>query len=254
MAYKFIRRDTYIADSASDLQAIPEKDMGSTCYVIDEAVEYCLMSTGKWVKQSVTEASNDGQGSVDLNGYATEEYVNDAIANLEIPSIAGLATEDFVNNAIPDVSSFATKEEIPSLDGYVKDSDLDAYAMTVELEAVKANPMLKAFDFTRNPSHEDGQAIYLTADDPQTLQEVLQAKGVGVYNIWLAKTRGDLPGTMIANNTSGRGFACVDLQTTANPEKFIGYAVIFDKNNDMYYRFFNKGVAGPWKHVNTIED
>lgn len=251
MAYKFIRRDTYIADSVSDLSAIPEKDMGSTCYVIDEAADYCLMSTGKWVKQT---AAGSSDGTQNGTNYATEEYVDNALANLEIPSTVGFATEDYVNNAIPDVSDFATKEEIPSLEGYAKESDLDAYAMTVELEAVKANPVLKAFDFTRNPSREDGQAIYLTADDPQTLQEALQEKGVGLFNIWVAKTRADLPQTMIANNTSGRGFACVDLQTAASPEKFIGYAVLFDKNNDMYYRFFNKGVAGPWMHVNTTED
>lgn len=55
---------------------------------------------------------------------------------------------------------------------------------------------------------------------------------------------------MINNNTSGRGFVCVDLQTKVNPEKFIGYAVLFD---NMYYRFFNKGVAGPWMKVVTTE-
>lgn len=243
MAYKLIRKDCWIADQVSDLDNMPEKDMGASCYVIGNATEYKLTSDGTWVKQVPPASGNAAGGEVDLSGYATEDFVNEVIANIEHPvtDLSGYAkTED-----IPDVSNFATKDEIPNLDGY---------AMTVELEAVKADPMLKAFDFTRNPSMEDGQAIYLAADDPQTLQEALQEKGLGVYNIWVSKGRADLPSTMIADNTSGRGFACVDLQTKANPEKFIGYVVLFDKKNSMYYRFFNKGTAGSWMKVNAVED
>lgn len=226
MAYKLIRKDCWIADSVSDLENVPEKDMGASCYVINGAAEYKLTSNGIWVKQTLPTSGE----AADLTGYATEEYVNDAIANIEHP--------------IPDLSDYATKDEIPNLDGY---------AMTVEVEAIKANPVLKAFDFTRNASREDGQAIYLAADDPQTLQEALQEKGLGLYNIWISKGRSDLPQSMIAGNTSGRGFACVDLQTKAEPEKFIGYVVLFDKKDNMYYRFFNKGVAGKWMKVGAEE-
>lgn len=97
MAYKFIRRDTYLADSASDLQAIPEKDMGSTCYVLDEATEYRLMSTGEWVKQTVASSSI---GTPDGN-YATKEDIENAIAAIEHPTV--------------DLSNYAIKAELDAL-------------------------------------------------------------------------------------------------------------------------------------------
>lgn len=59
---------------------------------------------------------------------------------------------------------------------------------------------------------------------------------------------------MIANNTSGRGFACVDLQTAADRNEFIGYVILFDKNNTMFYQFISHGVAGPWMKVAATED
>ena len=91
---------------------------------------------------------------VDLNGYATKEYVDNAIAAInlsnyftkeeanskfatkeEIPSTSGLATEEFVNSKVsglasesyvdeavaavpqPDLSGYALKSEIPSTSG-----------------------------------------------------------------------------------------------------------------------------------------
>jgi hypothetical protein len=39
-------------------------------------------------------------GSVDLTGYATEDYVDTAINGISIPSISGLATESYVDGAI----------------------------------------------------------------------------------------------------------------------------------------------------------
>lgn len=229
--YKLLRKDCYICDTAQDLVRISEreKDMGATCYVIKEACDYKLMSTGEWVKQAETAVAGD----VDLTGYATEEFVNKAIATIDVSNFATKAAVQAVANKIPDTSGFAKNSEV---------------------NEVKTNPILKVFDFTRNTSKEDGQSIYLAANDTTTLAQAMQAKGLGLYNIWISKTRSDLPASMIANNTSGRGFACVDLQTKAEPEKFIGYAVLFDKLNRMYYKFFNKGVEGPWMKVSAEED
>ena len=53
MAFKKIRNDGYIADTKEDLKLIREKDMGAEAYVIKEAAEYKLMSTGEWVKQEL---------------------------------------------------------------------------------------------------------------------------------------------------------------------------------------------------------
>ena len=84
---------------------------------------------------------------VDLSNYydksETEALVNEAVNGIEIPSTDGLATETFVhemiakaeledkeadleayytkdqvNALIPDVSNFATKDELPTLEGY----------------------------------------------------------------------------------------------------------------------------------------
>ena len=48
-----------------------------------------------------------GGGSIDLSEYATKEYVNDAIANIEIPEanvdLTDYATKDYVNSAIANV-------------------------------------------------------------------------------------------------------------------------------------------------------
>lgn len=65
--------------------------------------------------------------NVDLSGLATEEYVNNAIANIDFPEtdLTGYATEEFVNKAIEDLSNsedktdscfkqLFTKEEIKS--------------------------------------------------------------------------------------------------------------------------------------------
>lgn len=233
MAYKKIRNDVYAADSYSDLARIPERDINSVCYIIDEACEYRLKSTGEWVNQN-TNTVSDSSSEVDLTGYATEEYVDSKVSNnLTTAKQYADAKAREVSNKIPSIAGLATE---------------------VAVEEVASNPILKVFDFTRNPSKEDGQSIYLTADDTTTLAQAMQEKGLGLYNVWVAKTRSDLPASMITDNTSGRGFACIDLQTQAEPEKFIGYAVLFDKKNNMYYKFFNKGVEGPWMKVTAIEE
>ena len=59
-----------------------------------------------------------------LNGYATEQYVQDAISNLEIPEgegggnvdLTGYATEQFVNDAISNIP-----KEIPTMSGNITD-------------------------------------------------------------------------------------------------------------------------------------
>ena len=89
--------------------------------------------------------------SGDLEGYATEQYVNDAtsafITSADLPSLDGYATEQFVENYtsgfitsadLPDLSDYATKDyvedatsafitsaDLPSLDGYATEQYVD---------------------------------------------------------------------------------------------------------------------------------
>ena len=75
---------------------------------------------------------NPPEVEVDLNGYATEKYVDDAVAALDIPDTSGLATEKYVDDAIAnldipeaevDLSNYYTKEEVDEKD----------YALTSEI-------------------------------------------------------------------------------------------------------------------------
>ena len=77
MAFEKVRAYQYIADTKEDLKNIPETRMGIECYVIKEACEYKLMSTGEWIKQI---APGSAPGDIDLSDYATEQYVDKAIA------------------------------------------------------------------------------------------------------------------------------------------------------------------------------
>lgn len=71
MAYDKISASYYIADTKEDLVNIREKRMGTECYVIKEACEYKLMSTGEWIKQTASTAASAG-GSIDTSEFATK--------------------------------------------------------------------------------------------------------------------------------------------------------------------------------------
>lgn len=239
MSFKKVRYLNYIADNASDLALIPEAEIGTACYVIEEAAEYRLTSKGKWVKQIPPSAGGNGSTDVDLTGYATEGYVDNAVAAIEHPTV--------------DLSSYATKEYTDAKAREVSNKipNLDGYAMTVEVEAIKSNPVFKMFDTNLNPAGGGSYGVYLPATDGRTIAEVMREKGIGLVNIWVQKGHSSLPQSMINDNTSGRGFACVDYQNVENANDFIGYVVLFDKLNTMYYQFISHGTAGPWMKVSA---
>lgn len=92
MAYKKINAVYFIADSKDDLKSLPEAPMGAECFVIEEAIEYKCTSDNRWFKQSGNAIQN---GSIDLTGYATEDYVDNAIANIE--ELIALTKEEILN-------------------------------------------------------------------------------------------------------------------------------------------------------------
>lgn len=92
--------------------------------------------------------------TVDLTGYATEEYVNNAVNNIEIPTVdlsdyakktdiptkvseldndAGYLTQHqdlsayALKSEIPDVSGFANKSDIPDVSGYLTADDVSGF-------------------------------------------------------------------------------------------------------------------------------
>lgn len=220
--HKRLGIDSYLCDSVEDLKTLNERDMGAEAYVIKEGATYRLMSTGEWVRQSAIGTNTE----VDLSGYATEDYVDNKVDGIKIP----------------DTSNFVGRE------------DLQGYVTEMELELVKSNPALKLFDPSLNPAGGASYAIYLAKDNSTTIVDVLREKGIGLYNVWMEKSRTDLPKSMIAANTSGRSFACVDFQSVNDANNFIGYIVLFDKANNMYYQFINHGAANPWMKVAATEE
>ncbi|MDN6599509.1 MAG: hypothetical protein L0L13_09705 [Tetragenococcus koreensis] len=87
-----------------------------------------------YVKHSELDEALDKieSGNVDLSGYATEDYVDQAIDGVEIPEAPDLsdyATENYVNEKVsgidtggeaPDLTDYAKKEDVENLDVGVK--------------------------------------------------------------------------------------------------------------------------------------
>ena len=126
------------------------------------------------IEQVVTDYLRENPPKVDLEGYATKEYVDNAIAAIsavdlsdyftkeeanakfatkeEIPSTSGLATEEFVNRKVsglasesyvddavaavpkPDLSGYALKSEIPSTAGLATEQYVNEAVSNVSVD------------------------------------------------------------------------------------------------------------------------
>lgn len=82
----------YVVDSKEDLLSIEIVNMGSTAWVIDEAIEYMANSKGQWFPQIPTNGKNEPINPE--NNYATVEYVDETFAKI-IPY-----TEDEVSDML----------------------------------------------------------------------------------------------------------------------------------------------------------
>lgn len=79
--YGKIRSMEYIADTVEDLKELPQSAMGSTCYVIENAVNYMCNSKNEWIAQTKSSGGNSGGGAdIDLSNYMTKSEVEQAIA------------------------------------------------------------------------------------------------------------------------------------------------------------------------------
>ena len=88
---------SFICDDVEDLATLPFATMGSTCWVIANASKYMVNSRGEWVRQTYGDGTTPGgSGSnIDLSSYATIEYVDEEIDNIE--------EENTIWSVIPDV-------------------------------------------------------------------------------------------------------------------------------------------------------
>ena len=290
MAYKKIRNDVYIADTKEDLNLIKEKDIGSVCEVIKEACDYKLMSTGEWVKQvPAASGSASGETEIDTSMFATKEELENAIDGIIIPSIDGLASEEFVEEAIAsiehpavDLTGLATEEYVnekvdsivvPSVDGLATEAfveekvaaiehptvDLAGYATETYVDesvatikvAIDNEPVMKMFDedpsiMASNPGSKFG--IALNNGDTRTLPEAMLEKGVGLYNFWVHKSNQSLPAEVLEKNSSCRGLCCVD---TVKETGWYGWALLFDQDGEIYTQYIRNAEPKGWKALAT---
>ena len=230
MALKRISAVYYLADTAKDLESITNLQMGSECFVIEEACEYKITSEGKWVNQSKSSSGSTESGITKeemesaIEGLASEEFVENAIANIEIPSIDGLATKEEVMEAVASV-------EVPSVEGLASESYVD--------EAIKNASMFKD---VYGEEHMFG--LMVNARDNISLMDAIKEKGHGFYNFWIEKGSIGQPEEVIAKNSSCRGLACVD---TVKPTGWYGWVIMFDHDGDMYTQYIRNGEAKGWK-------
>jgi hypothetical protein len=87
--YGKIRSMEYIADTVEDLKELPHSAMGSTCYVIENAVNYMCNSKNEWIAQTKSSGGNSGGADIDLSNYMTKSEVEQAIAT----ATEGMITE-----------------------------------------------------------------------------------------------------------------------------------------------------------------
>ena len=77
------------------------------------------------------------ENPVTMDGYATEEYVNEAVSNVKV-DVTGLATETYVDEAVknvkPDLTDYAKKTDIPDVSDFISEIPSE-YVTESELEA-----------------------------------------------------------------------------------------------------------------------
>ena len=217
--YKRISQVYFIADTKDDLTLIPDPKMNDECFVIQDACEYKAMSTGEWVKQvpTTTTSSNDSV-EIDTSNFATKDELNNAIGNIQIPSVEGFISKENVDEAIAQI------ETAPAMKMFAEDP------------AIMAS----------NPGSQFG--IALNNGDTRTLPEAMLEKGVGMYNFWIHKSNPSLPAKAIEKNSSCRGICCVD---TVKPTGWYGWALLFDQDGDTYSQYIRNSEPKGWKHFVT---
>lgn len=217
--YKRISQVYFIADTKDDLTLIPDPKMNDECFVIQDACEYKAMSTGEWVKQIPTATtSSNNSTEIDTSSFATKEELNNAIGNIQIPSVEGFISKEYVDEAIAQI------ETAPAMKMFAEDP------------AIMAS----------NPGSQFG--IALNSGDTRTLPEAMLEKGVGMYNFWIHKSNPSLPAKAIEKNSSCRGVCCVD---TVKSTGWYGWALLFDQDGDTYSQYIRNSEPKGWKHFVT---
>lgn len=115
--------EVYVGEEA------PTEDKGYKVWVDTNVESLPELATKEYVDEAIANVDISG---IDLTGYATEEYVNEAVKNVEV-DLTGYATEDYVKSAIEaieipevDLSDYALKSEIPDVSGFKTEEEIIA--------------------------------------------------------------------------------------------------------------------------------
>lgn len=127
--------ETYVNKAITDAQ-LAGGDVDLTGYATEDYVNEKIAAipetdlSNYYTKTETNNAINNAKPDLEpyakktdipsLSGYATEQYVNNAIDDINIPSLDGYATEKYVDDAIeginiPDVSEFQTEAQVIAL-------------------------------------------------------------------------------------------------------------------------------------------
>lgn len=146
-------------------------------------------------------------------------------------------------SAYEEGGNFATEEYV---DAKIEDKASQNY-VDGKIEGVLDNPIFAMMNGPYNTTESYGIRI---GDDSTTLLKEMEAKGVGVYNIWVSKTNSDLPEQVKAKNSSVRGLCSVGT-VNAQTKEWHGWILIFDQDGEIYSRYIRKSAATNWKHLVT---
>ena len=153
---------------------------------------------------------------VDFTGYATETYVNNAVAAISEPSLSGYATETYVNNAVAaisgDTSNFLTGNETITLSGDLSGSGTTSINAQLGANVVGANELNVTGNGTTSQylrSDGDGTFTWATPPDTTTNQTITlsgDASGSGTTAITVT----------VADNSHNHTSANISDATSAN--------------------------------------
>ena len=160
--------------------------------------------------------------TVDLTGYATEEFVTDAVAAVdisgqlvnyalksELPSIEGLASEEYVRQAVSNVDvtdqlvNYALKEDVPSIEGLATEE-----FVRIEIGKVDVSDQLKDYALKSEIPNVDGLASETYVQEEIAKVDVSDqlasyAKNEDVYSKTETDNKVKSVSDSVATNTAG---------------------------------------------------
>lgn len=213
------------------------------------------------IKSTSVEISNAMTGTI--SGLATEKYVDDAIANLDIPEAdvdlsnyyTKTETETAINNAKPDLSGYALKTEIPDTTEFMTEDDVDDFVSgelkTFAKKSYVDNAIEEALEEFTPSSGEGGSAVeevYVGTEEPEDENIKLwinpeeEGGSVKVDGTTIIK---NLDGTISTALGGGKELAAepVAVYTYQLPSNSLGFT-LYGSDNNRYasksYNFLNE--------------